>query len=58
MLDYAFDIMCLVLGFSLGYSYLGIWVYVDYIDDVISICDDLNMLGLFLGACRLSFIMI
>ena len=34
MLDYAFDIMCIVLELSLGYSYLAIWVYVDYIDDV------------------------
>ena len=34
MLDYDFDLVCIVLGLSLGYSYLTIWVYVGHIDDV------------------------
>ena len=34
MFDYVFDIMCIVLESSLGYSYLDRCVYVDLIDDV------------------------
>ena len=37
MLDYDFDIMSIVLGLSLGYSYLSLSVYVDYINDVMMI---------------------
>ena len=37
MLDYAFDIMNIVLGLSFGYSYLALWVYVEYINDVMKI---------------------
>ena len=38
MLDYHFDFMCIVLGLSLGYSYLTICVYDGNIDDVMIVC--------------------
>ena len=37
MLDYDFYILSIVLGLSLGYSNLALWVYVEYINDVMKV---------------------
>ena len=34
MLDYDFDLMCIVIVLNLGYFYMTIGVYIGYIDDV------------------------
>ena len=35
MLDYDFDLVSIILGLSLGFSYLTLWVYDGYIDDMV-----------------------